>query len=429
MANTGTKKEEYKYKPSHNLGSANADSGITAKPPNIISVPILAAAGILGAFIVVLLIWMVSYNMPITADGKGVIYRKPKLFSVRAKADGLVSDLFVDIGDKVNKGQMLAELILSNRQAEAKAALKEKDLASKSQALAYQHIPNQLNQQIISLEKLLSTTNQSIKKQQKVLDKQRSNIIKYKKLLDQGYLSEIEFLKYQEKLVSYESTVGETKGKYNKLLAERASTERKLRDSINEVNSRLADATKTQQVSLNNLNYAKSLSATSSGKVIQISSWEGDAVTKGQELFVISPAKGKLIGTFLVDASSSGRIKIGDKVIISPQSSPAARYGYIEGLVTGVTDYPTDSRALAAYIGSQSLSDIIYKKGESKSPLMVNVELQMKNGKPVWIGSKGPPWPIKSGELATAKITYQLRLPISYISPFIRTITGDSNFE
>ena len=212
-------------------------------------------------------------------------------------------------------------------------------------------------------------------------------------------------------------------------MAERASTERKLRDSINEANSRFANATKSQEVSLNNLNYAKSLAATSTGQVIQISSWEGDAVSKGQELFVISPTKGKLIGTFLVDAKNSGRIRIGDEVIVSPQSSPSARFGYIKGSVTGVTDYPTDSRALAAYIGSQTLSDVIYKKGESKSPLMVNVELEMKNGKPVWIGSKGPPWPIKSGELASAKITYQLRLPISYISPFIRTITGDSNFE
>lgn len=429
MADTGPEKKKIKYKPIHNLSSADADSGIALRAPNVISVPILAAAGVLGAFVVVLLIWMVSYNMPITANGKGVIYKKPKLFSVRAKADGLVSDLFVGIGDKVEKGQMLAELILSNRQAEAKAALTEKDLASKSRALAYQHIPDQLNQQIISLEKLLETTDNSIQKQQKVLETQQSNIKKYKKLLDQGYLSEIEFLQYQEKLVSYESTVGQTKGKYNKLLAERASTERKLRDSINEANSRFANAKKSQEVSLNNLNYAKSLAATSTGQVIQISSWEGDAVSKGQELFVISPTKGKLIGTFLVDAANSGRIRIGDEVIVSPQSSPSARFGYIKGSVTGVTDYPTDSRALAAFIGSQTLSDVIYKKGESKNPLMVNVDLQMKNGKPVWIGSKGPPWPIKSGELASAKITYQLRLPISYISPFIRTITGDSNFE
>lgn len=429
MVDPDTKKENNRYTPTHNLSSANADSGIELRAPNVISVPILAAAGILGAFVIVLLVWMVSYNMPITANGKGVIYKKPKLFSVRAKADGLVSNLFVDVGDKVEKGEMLAELLLSNRQAEAKAALKEKDLASMSRALAYQHIPDQLNQQIISLEKLLETTDNSIKKQQKVLETQQSNIIKYKDLLDKGYLSEIEFLQYQEKLVSYESTVGQTKGHYNKLLAERASTERQLRDSINEANRRLVDATKTQQVSLNNLNYAKSLAATSAGQVIQISSWEGDAVTKGQELFVISPTKGKLIGTFLVDASNSGRIRIGDEVIVSPQSSPSARFGYIKGSVTAVTDYPTDSRALAAYIGSQTLSDIVYKKGESKSPLMVNVELEMKNGKLVWIGSKGPPWPIKSGELATAKITYQLRLPISYISPFIRTITGDNKFD
>jgi len=114
VADTAPEKEEVKYRPIHNLSSADADSGIGLKAPNVISIPILAAAGVLGAFVVVLLIWMVSYNMPITANGKGVIYKKPKLFSVRAKADGLVSDLFVDIGDKVEKGQMLAELILSN---------------------------------------------------------------------------------------------------------------------------------------------------------------------------------------------------------------------------------------------------------------------------------------------------------------------------
>ena len=62
-----------------------------------------------------------------------------------------------------------------------------------------------------------------------------------------------------------------------------------------------------------------------------------------------------------------------------------------------------------------------------KLPLLVVVKPEYKNGKLVWEGSKGPEWPIRSGTSANVKIIYKQRLPISYVLPWIRSVTGIDN--
>ena len=46
----------------------------------------------------------------------------------------------------------------------------------------------------------------------------------------------------------------------------------------------------------------------------------------------------------------------------------------------------------------------------------------------LWDGSKGPEWPIRSGISAKVKIIYKQRLPISYVLPWVKSITGIDDF-
>lgn len=396
--------------------------------PNILTTPMLGAVGLFAGFIGVVVIWAFTYEMPVSTAGSGLLYRNPKLYSIKAGADGTIDKIFADTGNQVLKGGKLAQLDLKNRKVKSESAEKGNQVTQNSYSLTIQKVPQELKEQIESLRKLLETTTVNIESQTVILNKQLANLQTYKNLSQQGYLSKLELLQYQEKAASYQKSLGESQGNYKKLLAEKANTERKLRDAIHEAQKSLIQSKEEMKVSKNDLDAADNLDAPISGEIVQISKWQGEAVVTGEELFVMAPSKGKLKGSFLIDAKTAGKITRGDKVLISPKSTPPARYGYIKGIVTQVSPYPTNPETFAAQIGSSLIAKVIFNKVEGESPLKVDVELEYKKGHLIWTGSKGPPWAIVSGELADAKVIYEKRLPISYLTPFIKTLTGLANF-
>lgn len=397
--------------------------------PNIISIPILTGVAIFASFASVVLIWSTTYSMPISISGKGLIHRKSRLSSVKAKSNGIIKNIFARNGDIVKADQNLSELYNNNKIVESNAAEKVREIAAANSLQTNSKIPIELKKQILSLAELLKTTKDTIKKQEVILSKQEENLKKYRLLSKQGYLSEVELIQYTEKAISFQKMIGKSKGDFNKLLAQKASTERKLSSTILSANKSVVQAEKDSKTLSNNLKAARNMKSPIDGKVIQVGKWIGDTVMEGDELFVLSPVEGQLNGTFLVDSSVVGKIKVGDRVLISPTSTPSARYGYINGKVISFSTFPTDEGTFGAFIGSSLMAKTVFKSELPKSPIIVHVSLNYSGLNLEWTGSNGPSWSIDSGELATIKVIYEERLPISYVSPLIRELTGISQFE
>ena len=396
--------------------------------PQILSPPVTIAMAILAGGVGSLLIWSVVYELPITASGRGLIYQAPRLIGVRAAGSGLVKSLYVSVGMNVDEGTRLAELDVKDQEVMVSEASRQKELASQDRRNATKSIPSELAEQIIANEKMLADIGRNIKQQQVILDAQTKNLRTYKQLETKGYLSAVELMSYQEKAVELQNSIGQTQSQYNKLLAERESTQRQLASALNESRSKFISADATQRVRQHKLMQAQNLRSPIKGQVSQITTWPGNTVTEGQEMFVISPSRGSLIAAVLVSGSDAGGIKVGDAALISPASAPPQRYGYIKGVVTSVTPYPTTEAAYASLIGSETLSKLVFDSQLSKMPLLVKVNLTYQQGKLVWSGSKGPSWPITSGSLAEVKVIYHSRTPITYVIPWLRKVTGVSNF-
>lgn len=413
------------YKSQKTISTHQADDWDT---PHILSPPITIALTILAGGVGSLLIWSVVYELPITASGTGLIYVAPRLVGVRAASSGLMKSLHVKVGTTVEPGTHLGYLDVKDQEVMASEASRQTELASLNREVAIESIPSELAEQIIANEKLLSDIGRNIRQQQGVLAAQTKNLNAYKTLEGKGYVSSVELLSYQEKAVQLQNSIGQTRSQYNKLLAERESTKRELASALNEARSKYISAEATQRVRQHKLKLAQNLRSPIRGQVSQITTWPGNTVTEGQELFVISPSRGSLTAAFLVPGSDAGRIKMGDAALISPASAPPQRYGYLKGVVTSVTPYPTTQAAYASLIGSETLAKQIFDSQESKIPILVMVTPTYQGGKLQWSGSKGPSWPITSGSLAKVKVIYHSKKPISYVIPWLRKVTGISDF-
>lgn len=396
--------------------------------PQIISPPITFAIAIFSSAVAALLVWAVTYRLPIYASSKGLLYQSPRLSSVTVKTDGLIDDIYVKVGDLVDYGQQLALLDFTNDQIRESTASIQSQLAKDNDTVASNLIPGELKQTIESYRKSLNSLNNNLLAQKKVLKKKIKNLENYKSLAAKGYLSEVEYLKYEEDLISMESSIGKLQSEQNKIYAQRESTRRELKKALNSSKSSLSQALEEKELKANKLRSAKDITSPIDGSVVQISKLPGQSVTEGFELFVISPSNSKgLKGTFLVSGSNAGKIKVGDRALISPSSAPSQRYGYIQGYVESISPYPSNPSAIASFIGSETLAKTVFSEEMEKLPLLVVVKPEYKNGKLVWEGSKGPEWPIRSGTSANVKIIYKQRLPISYVLPWIRTVTGIDN--
>lgn len=396
--------------------------------PQIISPPITFAIAIFSSAVAALLVWAVTYRLPIYASSKGLLYQSPRLSSVTVKTDGLIDDIYVKVGDLVDYGQQLALLDFTNDQIRESTASIQSQLAKDNDTVASNLIPGELKQTIESYRKSLNSLNNNLLAQKKVLKKKIKNLENYKSLAAKGYLSEVEYLKYEEDLISMESSIGKLQSEQNKIYAQRESTRRELKKALNSSKSSLSQALEEKELKANKLRSAKDITSPIDGSVVQISKLPGQSVTEGFELFVISPSNSKgLKGTFLVSGSNAGKIKVGDRALISPSSAPSQRYGYIQGYVESISPYPSNPSAIASFIGSETLAKTVFSEEMEKLPLLVVVKPEYKNGKLVWEGSKGPEWPIRSGTSANVKIIYKQRLPISYVLPWIRSVTGIDN--
>lgn len=81
-----------------------------------------------------------------------------------------------------------------------------------------------------------------------------------------------------------------------------------------------------------------------SGRVNLYSTWkEGQYIRSGQTIMVVVPDMKNIVAKGLIDINSSGKVKIGQPILIDLQSHPQNEYGYVEGMISYISSVPLDS--------------------------------------------------------------------------------------
>ena len=163
------------------------------------------------------------------------------------------------------------------------------------------------------------------------------------------------------------------------------------------------------------------------GQLISIGKQVGDYVNPGDVMFTVMPSHGHLRAIIVVGSNDVKRIKRGDSVLISPSESPATRFGYIKGKVTGVGSAPATQAEMLRAFGTtetaQSFTSSFSQQSGVDLPYMVLVRVdQDAKGLPVWTLGRQPPWGFRPGGVATARIITQTVRPIQLLIPSLRKL-------
>lgn len=318
----------------------------------LISIAIIIAAA---------LVWGIVGTVPDMVNGTGVLVNIDHVVSVKYANQGAVKNIFVNHGDEVKNGQVIARIERQDILDQIKVNEKKLD-------------------GLLRMQEVVRSANKNGNSKQKMM----------KSLYDQGLITENEYLNSRQTEMNLEQQITETK----------------------------------QQIYLLNENYqtATQVVATATGRVMEIPVRRGDFVQAGSTIAVIESGSGEnAIGALVYFSAADGKkIRPGMKIGLVPTTVKQEEYGYMQGLITDVSEFPVSDNYLVSSLQNMSLASTFH---QISNPIEVKVSIipdpSTYSGYK-WSSSRGPDQKIGSGYLCAAKVTTDSRRPISLIIPTIK---------
>ncbi|MBR4321640.1 NHLP bacteriocin system secretion protein [Treponema sp.] len=311
--------------------------------------------------IFVALLWGICGSVPDTVSGTGVLVNSEYITSVKYSNQGAVKNIFVNHGDMVHNGQIVARIERQDILDQIKVNEKKLD-------------------GFIKMQNVIHSASKTGSDKAQVM----------KSLFDQGLITEQEYLNSRQTEMNIEQQILETK----------------------------------QQILLLNESYqtATQVLATASGRVMEIPVRRGDYVQPGSTIAVIESNSGEAtIGALVYFSAMEGKkIRPGMKIGLVPTTVKQEEYGFIQGLITDVSEFPVSDNYLVSSLQNMSLANTFH---QIQNPIEVKVSIipdPTTYSGYKWSSSNGPAQKIGSGYICSARVTTDSKRPISLILPTIK---------
>ncbi|MCA0233334.1 MAG: HlyD family secretion protein [Bacteroidetes bacterium] len=346
--------------------------------------------GITVFFFVLLLLgavgWFVAYPDLVKGQLRVISLHFPK--SVHAKTEGVLTQLLVREGQRVQRGQQLAYLESTANPGEVfrldsvvgklinqtdvnqlhavsiplyfqlgelqKSYQTFQDAYVRSRALlkggAFEQKKSALQNDLAQLELLRENLQTQLSNYRKDLELTEDDLRMNRKLHEERVIADVELRRTQSQHLSKKQVVDQAQTAFNNngmsknqkqqelLELEKTSTEQLngLLQSINTLKSDI-EAWKLRYITM----------APTSGKVAFAAPLqEGQTVKSGQELFYVLPSGSGYEGEMYVGQYNFGKVKKGQEVIVKLTGYPYQEFGTVRGRITSIATMPKDTAYL-----------------------------------------------------------------------------------
>lgn len=374
---------------------------------------------ILGA-----LVWGIWGSVPTQAHGEGILLRQGGVSDLVSAAAGQVSEVLVNVGDVIEKGQPVAKIRqdalirqVRDNQVKRGALQSEYDSLQRSNEEQKRLRNRDLAQQRANLERSIDT----LEKDVALL---RERVSAEKSLLDDGLITKQAFLSTQQDLNTKRDQLAQQKLDLNGLELKRLEADQQLDQQLETRRATLRDLEiQTRELGAQ-LGENVNVLSPFSGRVLEVLAKRGDVVTSGAPVLSVEVLSEDLMAVLFVPAAAGKQVQRGMDVQISPGTVKREEYGSILGHVVWVAEFPSSSRGMTRLLGNEALVAKLMTEGP---PIQVNVALRRDAATPTgyhWSSSRGPSLKISSGTLAAGDVVVKKDRPISLVIPTLREKLG-----
>ena len=333
-------------------------------------------------FGVFILCWSIFGRFPIRIKGQGILYSSNSVYFSQPEVSAKIKKIIVNTGDCVTKDKVLAILDSNKFEIERKKVQR-------------------------NLNKLIQDSNIEYGLELSQLNIKEKELNRYSKLLIEGAISKMDYEKIDLEFKSLIARITKQRNKREQAILDLKLDLQKIDDQIN--------------------NYSI-ITAKVDGCIIGSNVNLGQLVNPGDKIFEINTEKkdSPLLSYVFLPTKDGKRVKIGQKVKITPTTTNQQRHGGIIGKVTSIYSLPITKADLLTKFGNEIVvSRLLQTDSEPMIQVMTSLKKDVNSISGYdWGGGKGADINLTSGTMTNVSIIVERRRPITYLIPLLRDLSG-----
>lgn len=379
-----------------------------------------ALLALLGAAVV----WGVYGSIPTEAAGQGILLRQGGVSDLVAVASGQVEEVVVEVGDSLERGQVVAHIRQESllRQIEDGEAKKRELTAEYEDLEAYAAEQKRLSaanlaQRRADLERSIATYERQLELLQDRIEVQRE-------LLADGLITRQALLASEQEVNSTRDRLAADRLELNGLELRQLQAAQTLDQQLEARRGVLRDLELRLRELRADLEENARIVSPQDGRVLELMVDRGDVVDPGTPVLSMEVASEELVAVIFVPAALGKQVLRGMEARIVPSTVQREEYGFMLGEVQRVAEFPSTSRGMLRLLANAELVETLMESGP---PIQVDVALRRDPSTPSgyrWSSSRGPDLEISSGTLASGSVIVREDRPISLAIPKLRRQVG-----
>ena len=376
----------------------------------------------LGVLLVSAIIWGFFGRIPEKVDGAGLLINSSDLMSVTYPYGGIIKNVFLESGMDVQKGQIIARIEREDLLESIQLATQRLNNLQQTYDTATPLITRQADMTDDMLAKSESDFRTQIDIYSNQIETAKRKEKTMKDLFDDGLITEVEYLEAHRQVLTLEIQKQSIEQQLLNAGVSRVRTSTETSQEKMNLEHQIDEARKHLEMEQRNYQNATKIVSPVAGKIYEISVTRGTYVSPGFPVALVEPYSsdgGTLRAVMYFPDKDGKRIQRGMNIAVIPSTVKQEEYGFIQGIVTSVSDYPVTPQYLQAVMQNQALA----QQFANSSPIEVKLSMVPDPTTETgfhWSSSRGPDTTLSSGTSTTGFVIVRSRRPIDMVVPLIK---------
>ncbi|MEM9456208.1 MAG: NHLP bacteriocin system secretion protein [Myxococcota bacterium] len=367
-------------------------------------------------------VWSIYGSLPTNIAAEGIIIRQGGMQDIVALATGQVTVVHPGIGDFVQEGDAVAEIAqteliteIDNKQAQlSELRIRHQELLT----FGTENIAKRAKQARIARSNL----RRDIDAARRRLDWLRDKLASQRALLEQGIITEEEVQQTRFEITDKEADIRDWRAQLSETSVSREETEESRLAEIQASEMRIREAERSLRVLQERFGQNSTIVSPHVGRVVEQRVNPGDLVAPGSPVLSIDPTTvdtdpSELEVLLYVRAAEGKKVQPGMRVRISPSTAKREEFGFIEGQVASVSQFPVSRRGMLRVLGNEELVEQFLAAGPALSVVATLSRDPDTTSGFRWSSGEGPDELLTSGTPCTATIIVREQAPITLVLP------------
>ena len=383
----------------------------------------------IGGLMLMTIVWGFMGALPTTVHGTGILIRTEGLGDVAATASGQISHVYVDRGDHIKAGQVVARLAQTQLAEEVSAAgaRLEELRAGHAQLQEFGEEGQKIQSDVLSQKAMRLRIQLRASKERRSWLKSR--VDSRRRLHEQGLITKAELQTTIMESQNAQQNVQDLTGQLSQIKLERLDSSKRTDTEKRSSQFDIREAERRLTFLEEKLRLNSEVVSAHAGRVMEVRAASGDFLTAGTAVLSIELMDGELqpLEAMIYIPSSQGKlVQPGMEARIAPSVVRPEEHGMVMGEVTTVAEFSSTQRGMMRVLDNQELVGSLLRATDG-APLAVKAQLISDESTASgyqWTSSTGPDLTLTSGTPCNVAITVKVQRPITLVIPALRRWLG-----